>query len=102
MKNPDVLVICKHPDILATILRLIHKREGWTAVGTVSVEEATQLCGATPVNVVLFGAGVEESEELQLRASLPRLRPGIAFIQHYGGGSGLLYGEILQTLMDAN
>jgi len=102
MKNPEILVICKHPDILATILRLIHKKEGWTATGAASVKEAEELCTTTAVNLVLFGAGVDENEEQQLRNSLPALRPGIAFVQHYGGGSGLLYAEILQTLMDAN
>lgn len=97
MNNPDVLVICKHPDILATILRLIHKKEGWKATGATSAREAEQLCGATPCNLVLFGAGVEEAEERQLRNSLSALRPEIKFIQHYGGGSGLLFGEILQA-----
>ena len=99
MKDPEVLVICKHPDILATILRLIHKKEGWKAVGAGSVQEAESLCSTKPVNLVLFGTGVEEKEEQQLRASLPVLRPQINFVRHYGGGSGLLYGEILQALM---
>jgi len=98
MNNPEILVICKHPGILATILRLIHKKDGWKAFGAGSVKEAESLCSAIPVNLVLFGAGVEEKEEQQLRASLPSLRPEISFIRHYGGGSGLLYGEVLQAL----
>jgi DNA-binding NarL/FixJ family response regulator len=102
MKNPAILVVCKHPDILSTILRLIHKKEGWTAVGTASATEAEAVCTSTPVNLVLFGAGVEETEERQLRNSLPALRPEIKFVQHYGGGSGLLYAEVWQTLTDAN
>jgi len=102
MKNPTVLVVCKHPDILSTILRLIHKKEGWTAAGASSTAEAEIVCTATPVNLVLFGAGVDENEEQQLRNSLTALRPEIKFVQHYGGGSGLLYAEVLQTLMNAN
>ena len=98
MKNPEILVICKHPDILAVILRLIHKRVGWKATGAMSTAEAVSLCSTTPVNLVLFGAGVDEAEEAQLLSTLPALRPGIHFVRHYGGGSGLLYGEILQAL----
>ena len=100
MKNPTVLVVCKHPDILSTILRLIHKKEGWTAVGAASAAEAEAVCTATPINLVLFGAGVDENEEQQLRTNLPALRPDIKFVQHYGGGSGLLYGEVLQALAE--
>jgi len=98
MKNPEVLVVCKHPDILATILRLIHKKEGWTAAGASTIEEAKSHCSTTPVNIVLLGSGVEEEEEQQLRDSLSTLRPGLCFVRHYGGGSGLLYGEIIQAL----
>lgn len=101
MKNPEILIICKHPDILATILRLIHKREGWKATGAMSAGEAESLCSTTPVNLVLFGAGVDETEEAQLLITLPLLRPGIRFARHYGGGSGLLYGEVIQALADA-
>jgi DNA-binding NarL/FixJ family response regulator len=100
MKNPSILVICKHPDILAVILRLIHKKEGWTAVGAASTTEAEAICTTVPVNIVLLGAGVEESEEQQLSSSLPALRPEIHFVRHYGGGSGLLYAEILQALAE--
>ena len=100
MNNPEILVVCKHPDILATILRLIHKKEGWKATGAGSVKESESLCSATPFNLVLFGAGVDKNEEQQLRASLSALRPGIVFVQHYGGGSGLLYGEILQAFAE--
>lgn len=102
MKNPTILVVCKHPDILSTILRLIHKKEGWAATGAASAAEAETVCTATPVDLVLFGAGVNENEEQQLRSSLAALHPDIKFVQHYGGGSGLLYAEVMETLMNAN
>jgi len=98
MKNPSILVVCKHTGILATILRLIHKKEGWSALGAASTTEAEAVCTTTPIDLVLFGAGVEESEEQQLSSTLPLLRPKIHFVRHYGGGSGLLYAEILQAL----
>lgn len=98
MKNPEILVVCKHPDILATILRLIHKKDGWKATGAASVEDAKDLCNKTSVNIVLIGAGIEEEEEQALQSSLAARQPGLRFVRHYGGGSGLLFGEIIQAL----
>ncbi|MBS1567145.1 MAG: response regulator receiver protein [Bacteroidetes bacterium] len=98
MNNPSILVVCKHPEILATILRLLHKKEGWKALGAGSVEQAESLCSGEPIQIVLFGAGVEENEEEQLRTNLSAIRPGIQFTKHYGGGSGLLYAEVFSLL----
>ena len=96
--KPEILVIGTHPDILATILRLINRREGWCATGAGSVEEAINVFTTKEFNLVLLGAGISEDEEQRLRARLSSLNPSILFVPHYGGGSGLLYAEVMQAL----
>jgi len=44
-------------------------------------------------DVVLLGAGLTEVESAQIRTSATA-----PVVQHYGGGSGLIYAEILQAL----
>ena len=96
--KPEILVIATHPDILKTILRLLNSREGWSGTGVSTIAKAIETFPTKDFNVVLLGAGLSESEEQQFRASLSALKPGIPCIAHYGGGSGLLYAEVLQAL----
>jgi len=98
MRNPEILVIGTHAEILKTILRLLNNRQGWCGTGAGSVGEAIAMFNTKAFNLVLLGAGLSEDEEQQLRTHLSSLNPGITFIRHYGGGSGLLYAEVLQAL----
>jgi hypothetical protein len=90
MKEVKILIVGKHPDIMKTILRLINNKPGWTGTGAFTVDEAL---GQPTVDVVLLGAGLskEESEQIKLSFKVP-------VVQHYGGGSGLLYAEIYQAI----
>ncbi len=98
MKNPEILVIGTNAEIRKTILRLLNNKEGWCGTGACSVEEAMSIFTTKAFNLVLLGAGLSEDEEQQLRTRLSSLNPAIIFAQHYGGGSGLLYAEVLQAL----
>jgi hypothetical protein len=42
--------------------------------------------------------GIDPTIDASLREEFLSRRPGIRILQHYGGGSGLLFGEIAQAL----
>jgi hypothetical protein len=90
MKEIKILIVGKHPDIMKTILRLINNKPGWSGTGAFTTDEAMSF---PAVDVVLLGAGlnVAETGQIQRHFSVP-------VVQHYGGGSGLLYAEIYQAL----
>ena len=92
MKEAKILIVGKHPEIMKTILRLINNKPDWTGIGAFTVAEALSQAG---IDVVLLGAGlsIAETQQIQQNFSVP-------VVQHYGGGSGLLYAEIYQALGD--
>jgi DNA-binding response OmpR family regulator len=93
MKELEILIIGKHPDIMKTILRLINNKPGWKGSGASTVDEALTLTQAIAFNIVLLGAGLSESESGQIKAHFT-----VPVVQHYGGGSGLLYAEIYEAV----
>jgi len=93
MKKIEILVVGKHPEIMATILRLINSKPEWNGNTAFSVSEAMEKSVSTAFNIVLLGAGLSDNEKEHLKSSF-----NIPVIQHYGGGSGLLFAEIYQVL----
>lgn len=93
MENIEILVVGKHEQIMRTIVRLIDGKPQWKGSAAFSVEEATRLAQRTAFKVVLLGAGLSQSESDKLRGYFK-----IPVVQHYGGGSGLLYAEIYEAL----
>jgi DNA-binding NarL/FixJ family response regulator len=102
MDTINILVICRHPDILQTILRLINNNAEWDATGTITDEEAMAAFNTTPFDLVLLGNGIEPENEERLTDTFKASKPGIPVIQHYGGGSGLLFAEIYEGLSNSN
>ena len=90
----EILAICSHPEILPTMVRLINNNPQWNGTGVISEEEALAEFSQRSFDLVLLGAGMDAASEVRLRSAYPDLR----FIQHYGGGSGLLSGEIYEAL----
>jgi len=94
--NPiPILVVCAHPEILKTMLRLINSNPDWKAVGATNYEEAWN---SQTYRVVLLGSGLPDKESETIRDFFSKRSPRVPVIQHYGGGSGLLFGEIYQAL----
>ncbi len=93
MKKKQILVIGKHQQIMETILRLINAKSRLNGNIAYSVDEALTASKTKDFDMVLIGAGLTDSETQQLRASFD-----VPVIQHYGGGSGLLFTEISQAL----
>ncbi len=98
MEKVNILVICRHPDILQTILRLINNNADWQATGAVTDEEALEAFNTIPFKLVLLGSGIDEENENNLCLTFRNKNPGICIVQHYGGGSGLLFAEIYEGL----
>ena len=94
----EILVIGRHEEILQILIRLINQNVEWNATATSSDEEAKQLFAGGVFDIVLLSSGIEKQSEELLRNYFMEQRPGIIIIQHYGGGSGLLTGEILMAL----
>ena len=93
MAKIEILIVGKHPEIMKTILRLINSKPEWNGSSAFSAAEAIEKSKIIDLNVVLLGAGLTEQEAVDLQAYFT-----IPVIQHYGGGSGLLYAEIYQAL----
>ena len=94
----EILVIGRHEEIVQILIRLINQNVQWNATATSSDGEAKQLFAGGIFDIVLLSSGIEKQCEEQLCNFFTEHRPGIVIIQHYGGGSGLLTGEILMAL----
>jgi len=98
MHRLNILVIHRDTQILATVLRLINANEKWNGIGAKTDEEAVEMFHQQPVGIVLFCAGIEPESEEKLKAVFSTQNPAPIFLQHYGGGSGLLSAEIYEAL----
>ena len=96
----QILVIGRNPEILAVVERLINANPKWQATACQTDEGVLAACDKQAFDLVLIGGGVDENEEVYLRAEINKRRPGTKIIQHYGGGSGLLATEINMALAD--
>jgi DNA-binding NarL/FixJ family response regulator len=94
----EILVICRHAEILQTVVRLVNNNPDWNATGAFTDEEATAAFNNTAFDLVLLGSGIPRENDEQLRAYFTAQKPGISIVQHYGGGSGLLTAEIYEAL----
>ncbi len=92
-----MLVIHKNESICAVVLRLIQQQPDWDAVSTHCITEACKWFSEQHFDGVLLGSGLSDTEEATLRKYFQQ-KPSIPVIQHYGGGSGLLVGEIRYAL----
>lgn len=95
----NILVMGRHPQILETILRLIHTQPAWHAMGALTDNEAIEKLRENNFDLALIGGGVEEESELKLKAEFEKVNPRIKIIRHHGGGSGLLFNEINEALL---
>jgi DNA-binding NarL/FixJ family response regulator len=98
MEKIQILVVGRHPEILATVVRLVNNNPDWNATGCLSDEEAIAAFGTQDFRVVLLGGGVNDISEAALNSHFCSINPDIKIVQHFGGGSGLLSAEIFEAL----
>ncbi|MGF7077089.1 hypothetical protein [Mucilaginibacter sp. 3215] len=99
MEKIQILVIGRHPEILATVVRLVNNNPDWNATGCLSDEEAIAAFSTRDFKLVLLGGGVDEISEYKLNEYFCSEKPNIKVVQHFGGGSGLLSAEIFEALV---
>ncbi|RKR82996.1 hypothetical protein BDD43_3196 [Mucilaginibacter gracilis] len=98
MDTAKILVIGNHPEIMQIILRLINNKPEWNGTGAFTCDEAIAMLTEQPFQMVLMGAGIREEENNRLCKFVSTNMPNIPVVQHYGGGSGLLFAEIYEAL----
>ncbi|QKJ32398.1 response regulator receiver protein [Mucilaginibacter mali] len=98
MNKTEILAVCRHPEILQTIIRLINNNPEWNGTGATDEHQAMVLFTARPFDVVLMGSGMDAISADKIKPACRAINPLVKFIQHYGGGSGLLTAEIYGAL----
>jgi hypothetical protein len=93
-----ILVICRNKDILNTIKKLIDSQPGWSAHGAANEAEARELFSVGAYNIILIGSGIDDELATILEKEFRWINPSVKIVKHYGGGSGLLFGEIHEAL----
>jgi hypothetical protein len=96
----NILVICRHVDILETIVRLLNNEEGWTATGVTTDQDAIEKFETGNFQIAMIGGGVNTESENALITKFKEQKPEIKIVRHYGGGSGLLYAEIMEAIQN--
>ncbi|PSK93073.1 hypothetical protein [Taibaiella chishuiensis] len=98
LQKTEILYIGCNEAIRELVVRLINQEETWQGSGAGTGEEVALYLATTTPALVLLGNGLDETEEARLCAQIRTASPQTRIVQHYGGGSGLLKGEILQAL----
>ena len=93
-----ILYIGRDTEITIVMNRLLNARPEWKGICVCTDEEAVSVFKEQTVGLVLLGNGIDQECEQALKLKLEAIKPGIKIIQHYGGGSGLLFGEIMTAL----
>jgi hypothetical protein len=98
MNKTLILAIGRHPDILQTVVRLVNNNNDWECTGVITDGEALAAFSTKLFKLVLLCNGISPESEKLLCTAFRAHNPAIIIVQHYGGGSGLLAGEIRQAL----
>ena len=96
----NILVIGKDPEILTVVLRLLndHQPPTYHAMGTTDPDQARSLFVDGDIDIVLLTNGIDATLDASLREEFYSRRPDVLIMQHFGGGSGLLFAELAQAL----
>lgn len=98
LSSIQVLVVGRHAEIMQTVLKLLNSTPDWEATGALADEEAIELFHQRRFDLVLIGGGVEPESLAKLRAIFTFQNPLVKIVQHFGGGSGMLFAEIRAAL----
>jgi hypothetical protein len=96
----NILVIGKDSEILKVVLRLLNEfqQAHYHAVGATDPDLARELFSNGDIDLVLITNGIDPTVDASLREEFLGRKPEVRILQHYGGGSGLLFSEIAQAL----
>lgn len=98
MSKINILAVGTHAEILEVVVRLINQNEQWQGFGAADVTQAITLLQQQPFIMVLLCNGLNHQEEMAIQQATEALQPLVKVLQHWGGGSGLLFSEIQMAL----
>ena len=93
-----ILSFVTNPEILPVLDRVVNKQEGWTGRRASSLAAAEAVLHREPIDVILLGAGTGAAERESLTVTIANSGQNTIIIDHYGGGSGLLYAEVMEAV----
>lgn len=97
-QKTQILYIGSHTEILEVMVRLLNKSDTQDGYGAPDFVEAFR-CGCLhALDIVLIGSGLSDEEEEDIVTILNEQNPDTVFVQHMGGGSGILISEIETAL----
>lgn len=96
----SILCACSHPEILEVMDRLVNKQDGWRSSKAESLARLEEMLHQDSYDVILLGAGFGLAERAIVEAQLEAQKQKTKVIDHFGGGSGLLYAEISMALAE--
>ncbi len=94
----NILIISTNEEALTVLLRLVNRQTHWAGFGAKNTEEAKEIFSLEKIDIVLFNVGICSEKEQELVHFFNTEKEDIIIIQHYGGGSGLLYNEVQHAL----
>lgn len=93
-----ILSISAHGDIRRIMNRLVNQQDNWQGQAVANPTEAKALLSEEKFDLILIGVGVSAEAENQLNEFCNQLAHQPKLVRHYGGGSGLLYSEVLLAM----
>lgn len=94
----NILCACSHPKILEIMDRLVNKQEDWQSTTAPDLDTTLKNLNRTSFDVVLLGAGFGPNEQTIIEQELANNSSSTKIVNHFGGGSGLLYTEVIMAL----
>ena len=96
-----IIVLGRNLEIINLIVRLVNNSPDWQAKGYIKDVNVIEAIKQEKFDLLLLASGITNEEESKLRENITEIDSNVKIIQHFGGGSGLLYNEI-QTVLDEN
>jgi DNA-binding NtrC family response regulator len=94
----EILAVGTKTDIVETVQRLINKNPDWNGTCAYDKAQAIEIFASKDFDLVLLGGGLDDASELELITKFNTEKPEVPVVQHFGGGSGLLFSEIQAAL----
>lgn len=98
MKTLHFVVIGTNASIVRTLVRVISANENWTCFGCNDTEALYNHLKEKNTDLILLSSGLDVETETEIKMKAVHFVPLVKVIEHYGGGSGLLYNEIAMAL----
>lgn len=93
----SILVIGRNKEILEVLLRVINASQEYVASICFYTNDKINF-SLDKYDIVLLSSGLSSEDEIEIKEQVLLSIPHAKIIQHYGGGSGLLFAEIKQAL----